>query len=711
MKKKIKRLFLFTIILIIIFATIGSSVIYNFYFKSEEDIEQAPLKIGVMLPLTGPEAIDSDEVLDLAMDKVNKNDGINAHKIELVYKDTYEKEIHNLAQEFIDDPSIDIVIGPGTSSDVYEIAPMFIKNKKLLISPLSTAGEVFRAFKGEKYFWRTCQSDVAQIRTILHIISQRDVKRISIIYEDSIYGNTFYEWTGFFSMELGIEISNLVEFVPGTSDFSSVVNQALEGEPEYIICVAFSLDTAKIKRELDKKGSSTKLFLTDAGETPYLIKALGASAEGLEGTTPSADPSTGFVTAYEKELGHHPNNAAGPTYDAFLLAAYTLARSEYKHGEEGIEDSVKAIITGRGTKTGWDEQGMRDTIDLIFQGELPDITGASGPLEFDEEYGVDPLETFYAHWEVEAGAFKTMETISSDISSGAGRLLENASAYRTIGSMKYRELQKTPENTSSILKEREDLWAVLIATSMGWENYRHQSDALAIYDILKNNGIDDNRIILFLIDDIPNHEKNSMKGDVHYTIDGKNLREYAEIDYFSENVTTKTLENVLLGRKTTKTPTILETNETSNIFIYIVDHGGSGVIPFDNGGTLKDEKFGNIIESMYKNNRFRQMFIMIETCFSGSMADDINTPGVVILTSASETEPSFATNYDSRIGAWLADDCTYQVIITISENEDLSIEELYNTVYEQVAGSHVRLSNYNNFGNISTTSINEFIQA
>jgi len=421
------------------------------------------LKIGALLPLTGPEAIDSDEVLDWARDNINRNGGINNRQIELVYKDTYEKDITQLAQEFIDDEAIKIVIGPGSSAEVYEIAPMFIKNKKMLISPLSTAGDVFRAFGKKKFLGRTCQGNVAQIRTVLYLLSLRDVNKISLIYEHSVYGKTFFDWMGFFSMELGIELLNLVKFEPGQPDFSQVVSQALEEEPEYIVCVAFAEDAVKIKKELDKTHSPAKLFFTDAAMTPYLIEELGEAAEGLEGTAPTADPATGFDKIYETKFGYRPNDFASTTYDAFLLAAYTLARQEYR-GREPIEESFANIVSGRGTKVGWDK--ANEAIDFILQGELPDISGASGPLEFDKEFGVGPLQTFYFHWRVEGGNFRTLETISSGESLSAGILKEGASAYRTQASKKYAELLKTGE-ISYIPQERQDLWAIIIATSSG----------------------------------------------------------------------------------------------------------------------------------------------------------------------------------------------------------------------------------------------------
>ncbi|UCH89588.1 MAG: ABC transporter substrate-binding protein [Thermoplasmata archaeon] len=708
MKIKINRILLLIIAFILIFAAVGSAVIYRFYLQPEEE-EAETLKIGVLLPLSGPEAVNSYEVLDWAAGNINSQGGIKEYQIELVYKDTYNHDLALLADEFIQDESIKIVIGPGTSSGVFDIAPMFIANKKILISAFSTAADVFNAFGGKNYIWRTCQSDVAQIRTILHILDSRNVQKISLMYENSVYGKSFYDWTGFFSLELGIELLNLVEFEYGQSDFSEDVKTALEGDPDYIVCVAFSSDVVEIKKELDLTGSSAKLFLTDAGETPYLISDLGQAAEGLEGTTPSADPAAGFEAVYQTELGNPPNNIAATTYDAFLLALYTHARQLHTGGSEGLDESIKKVVSGNDTKVGWRKEDVGAAVEMILKGELPDISGVSGPLEFDSEFGCDPLETFFNHWQVSGGEFQSQDSISSAASLHAGAVKSGASACRTSGSAEIGKIEDTTGTTNGQLAARKDSWAVIVSTSTDWDNYRHQADALAVYNMLKTNGMSDDKIILLTVDDIPDHERNKKQGDIHHEISGTNLRLDAEIDYSGNDVTSKIFRNVLTGKKTARTPTVLESDENSNVFVYIVDHGGQGTIPFDNGGTLKADTLKNSIVGMDNDNMFRQMFVIIETCFSESMTADIETPEVVFLTSAAEDEPSFAANYDSEIGAWLADDCTYQVVSTLSENKDISIMELYDDTYPKITGSHVRLKNYNSFSNVESTPVSDFI--
>ena len=50
-------------------------------------------------------------------------------------------------------------------------------------------------------------------------------------------------------------------------------------------------------------------------------------------------------------------------------------------------------------------------------------------------------------------------------------------------------------------------WAVLVAGSNGWYNYRHQADVCHAYQILHKNGIPDSNIIVMMYDDLAKNKQ------------------------------------------------------------------------------------------------------------------------------------------------------------------------------------------------------------
>ena len=51
-------------------------------------------------------------------------------------------------------------------------------------------------------------------------------------------------------------------------------------------------------------------------------------------------------------------------------------------------------------------------------------------------------------------------------------------------------------------------WAVIIASSCGYDNYRHQADAHHAYQILIQRGMDPDKIIFMACDDIADAAEN-----------------------------------------------------------------------------------------------------------------------------------------------------------------------------------------------------------
>ncbi len=651
-----------------------------------------PVRIGVLLPMTGD--VEIKEPLEWAKDTINSEGRVAGRKVELVYRDTGAGNAQQLAQDLLADKSIHIIIGPDSSDDLYALAPAFTANKKILISPMSTSGDIIRAFGKNGYIWRTTQGDAAQVRTILSILKARGVKKIALLAENSTYGKTFYDWTGFFATEYGIEVTSISQFDPGSPAIDGDVADVIKTNPDYLVAVAFPPDAVKMKQAMDRSGTRTKLFLTDSAAKPLLIASLGPAAEGLEGTSPTADPGSGFVDAYMQKFKHPPSDFAAPVYDALMIAAFTEARQE-KARFESYPESVRQIVQGEGTVTGWNATGIRTAMEKIRTGPLPWITGASGGLEYDQKLGIDPISTWYSLWEVHNGTFQTLNTYS----------IEEVDADKTNGesigvSRGSADLMTSAAPSAVYVPEvpRRNFEAVIVGPSRGWPNYRHQADALTVYDLLRANGVDDDHIILMVYDDVPTAPENPLPGNIHNFPKGENIRAGAVIDYAGPEVSTGTFRNVLSGTRTEATPVVLDSDANTDVFVYIASHGAPGRIVFGTGNSsFTTGDFTALTEAMHRDNKYRQMAFVVDTCFGESIATGATAPGIYYLTGAAKNEPSLGAVYDMDIRQWLSDEFTVNVVDAIHTNGNITFRQLYPVTYKKVTGSHVRLITTGNF--------------
>ncbi|GBN35079.1 Legumain [Araneus ventricosus] len=137
------------------------------------------------------------------------------------------------------------------------------------------------------------------------------------------------------------------------------------------------------------------------------------------------------------------------------------------------------------------------------------------------------------------------------------------------------------------------LWAVLVAGSDSWFNYRHQADICHSYQILKKHGIPDERIIVLMKDDIANNEQNPTPGIVINHPKGKDVYKGVLKDYTGEAVTPKNFLAVLKGDKKAVAGVgsgkVLESGPNDHVFVYFADHGAPGLIAFPEDEVLSKE--------------------------------------------------------------------------------------------------------------------------
>jgi hypothetical protein len=68
-----------------------------------------------------------------------------------------------------------------------------------------------------------------------------------------------------------------------------------------------------------------------------------------------------------------------------------------------------------------------------------------------------------------------------------------------VSSSSIMAVSSQPEIPKNFFKKHTNNWAVLVCTSRFWFNYRHISNTLSFYQIVKNLGIPDSNIILSIL--------------------------------------------------------------------------------------------------------------------------------------------------------------------------------------------------------------------
>lgn len=205
-----------------------------------------------------------------------------------------------------------------------------------------------------------------------------------------------------------------------------------------------------------------------------------------------------------------------------------------------------------------------------------------------------------------------------------------------------------------------ELWAVLVAGSSSWMNYRHQADVCHAYQILHQHGVPDDHIIVMMEDDIAYNPENPDPGVIINRPDGPNVYEGVPRDYVGSSVTPENFLRALSGDaeglRGVGSGKVVRSGPNDRIFVNLVDHGGPGIFAFPRS-LLKATDLADAVLAMHRDRKFGEMVLYVEACESGSMfsnllPDDI---GVYAVSASSPNQPSYACYMDEHLNTFLGD--------------------------------------------------------
>ncbi|KAL2940191.1 Vacuolar-processing enzyme [Bienertia sinuspersici] len=194
----------------------------------------------------------------------------------------------------------------------------------------------------------------------------------------------------------------------------------------------------------------------------------------------------------------------------------------------------------------------------------------------------------------------------------------------------YSRLIRLPSTSDDSVGTR---WAVLIAGSNGYWNYRHQSDVCHAYHVLKKGGLKDENIIVFMYDDIAYHKENPRPGIIINSPYGHDVYAGVPKDYTGEDVTVNNFFAVILGNKTAITGgsgKVVDSGPNDHIFIYYTDHGGPGVLGMPTYPYMYADELINTLKKKHASGTYKSLVFYVEACESGSIFEGLLPKGLNI---------------------------------------------------------------------------------
>ena len=649
-------------------------------------------------------------------------------ELQLTFKDQDADDIEQYMQQIAEDSTIVAIVGPSTSLRAEQMAIQLGKRKnfnKPMITPSATWVQYQRKFANVPYVWNLAESDITELEVIISEIASlhaTDSLTVELLAQHDTSAsderNDYLEWFSFIAEEYGLTVSG-VHLYKNTADLHNTVREICG--PEYeknrkILvyapsveddAIAFDREIGLYRDELEAQKMVCfmphKIYCSD-GFVSNLIATTVTNMD-YEGVDLFASPEVGFIQAYHQRFKEELVNGEAQFYDALCLVAYAaalkLSNSQIVKSSN-INDAILAVVDGRDGQGGsWLPADMARNFELLSRGRTPDIEGVSGSWTFDKETHSSVIGSTYRRWRIFDGQYVTTEYVSSE---GSKRTSSSKTMWDWTAS--HMQTFSTEEGSGLSYPALDDRWALLIAASKGWTNYRFQSDVFAMYQILRQHGYTDDHIVLICEDDVARHANNPHPGELRISDKGENVYDAASIDYRLSTLMPDDIGAILQGRASDRLPQVLHPDDDDNVFVFWSSHGSPGSMDF--GGTQR--MFYQTVRDILESTPHRKLLFTIEACYSGGLGEYCQgLPGTLFITAANPYETSHADVWSDDVGVYLSNGFTRGFQEAIAQNPAISLRDLYYTLAAHTTGSHVKVYNVPHFGSVYSNTMAEFL--
>jgi branched-chain amino acid transport system substrate-binding protein len=351
-------------------------------------VDDGVLRVGVLLPLTGPGAglgLSMKATVDLAVSQINDAGGVTGQSVEVRIAD--EGADIATATKALDDligADVDAVIGPASSTVALSLLGTVRRNQVLTCSPTATA-LTLDAYPDDGLFFRTVPSDSLQAEAIARAIDLTGRASVGILYVDDAYGRPFATKLTDALGERSIAVSANIPYSMSTSDdFAGAAEQLVRAGAEAVAIIGDGTTGPRV--------AVAVLGATAGSEVPVIVNDAmrGQPAAGvftqlpidelsrLQGVAPRAlSDNVEFAKLLHDRAPGVSGLFAVNAYDCMNLVALA-AEAAGSTTSRDIAGRIPAVANG-GTRC----QSFPDCADDLHANRNIDYDGPSGQLQLD----------------------------------------------------------------------------------------------------------------------------------------------------------------------------------------------------------------------------------------------------------------------------------------------------------------------------------------
>jgi branched-chain amino acid transport system substrate-binding protein len=344
----------------------------------------APLKLGVLTPLTGAGGNDGPRMLramDAVRQEVNKAGGVLGRTIEFVIEDdqTNPEAAVRAARKLIEVDKVPVIMGTWASAVTSAVAPVCWESKTFLLTVSGADSITLLPHQG--FLVRTQPTSKLQATAHADFIHGMGFKRVGVIGVQAPFALPNKEHLEAVLKPRGGEVVSHIIYEKDKSTYRSEIDQVMRAKPDFLYTNGYAPDTVVLLRDMFKAGVTLPKFAQSYAVPQKTLDTMPAEvSEGIFTGQPSADITSKAFELLKARLNiPEPDAYESQANDWASLAILTIAKSKEATGV-ALRENIRKISQGGGVKVYSAVEGLK----ALAEGKEINYEGASGPCDFTD---------------------------------------------------------------------------------------------------------------------------------------------------------------------------------------------------------------------------------------------------------------------------------------------------------------------------------------
>lgn len=314
-----------------------------FLFVSQLFAGSGPIKIGVILSVTGPASFIGEQeknTITMLAEEINKRGGIKGRPIEVLIEDSKSEETQSVlaAKKLIERDRVVAIIGPSTTGESMAVIPIVSQAKIPMVSLAAGTG-ITEPVKERYWIFKTAQYDRSAVEAIYNYLKKKGITKVGILTIATAFGDQGRKALLELAPKYGIQVVADERYKPKDSDITVQLMKVKNAGAQAVINWSVGPEQVIVTKNWYDLKLGIPLFQSHGWGSKRNLELAGKAAEGviaplgrvvvwekLPKNHPQKNVIERYVKSYLDKYKTEPGTFGGHAYDAFMMVVEAIEK-------------------------------------------------------------------------------------------------------------------------------------------------------------------------------------------------------------------------------------------------------------------------------------------------------------------------------------------------------------------------------------------------